>query len=98
MNDNLKLSAHGLPMWFSPKHAGEKFEEIGKYLAIFVADANKAKKRSLAKKLRGIQEMAEGYARYYLSKSPVQSVRIMQPSGAIYVILADGREVLVPQK
>jgi uncharacterized protein (DUF433 family) len=31
------------------------------------------------------------------TRIPVQSVRIMQPSGAIYVILADGREVVVPQ-
>jgi len=56
-----------------------------------------SKKRSLAKKLWGVQEAAEKCARHYLSRSPIQSVRIMKPTGAIYVTLADGREVLVPQ-
>jgi hypothetical protein len=97
MNENLKFSAQGVPLWFSPKHAGEKFKEICLQLAKLAMDAEKAKKKSLAKKLWGVQETAEKYARHYLSKSPVQSIRIMQPHGAIYIILADGREVLVPQ-
>lgn len=97
MNESIKFSAQGLPQWFSPRHAGEKFEEIRMEVERIVAGLDKAKNKTLAKKLRGVQEMAEKYARYYLSQSPVQSVRIMQPSGAIIVILADGREVLVPQ-
>jgi len=97
MEENIRFSAQGVPRWFSPQHAGEKFKAICLELAQLAADAEKAKKKSLGKKLWELQEMAEQYARYYLSECPVQSVRIMQPSGAIFVILADGREVLVPQ-
>jgi hypothetical protein len=97
MTENIRLSAQGIPHWFSPQHAGEKFREIAEQLAMLAADAEKAKKRSLARKLRDLHKYADDYARDYLSKSPVQSVRVMQPSGAIFVILADGREVVVPQ-
>jgi hypothetical protein len=97
MQENLKFSAQGVPQWFSPKHAGEKFKEICIELATLAADADKGKKKSLAERLWAIQELAEEQARYYSLASPVQSVRVMEPSGAIFVILADGREVLVPQ-
>ena len=97
MDDDLKFSAQGTPRWFSPKHAGEKFKETCIELVMLAAEADKAKSKTLAKKLWSVQEKAEEYARHYFSRSPVQSVRVMQPSGAIFVILADGREVLIPQ-
>ena len=97
MPETLKLSAQGVPQWFSPQHAGEKFKEICLGLVQVAMDAKKAKKKGLADKIWAIQEEAEKYAKYYYCKSPVQSVRVMHPSGAIYVILADGREVAVPQ-
>lgn len=51
----------------------------------------------LARRVREIEKSAEEYATYYVEECPVQSVRVMQPSGAIFVILGDGREVLLPQ-
>jgi len=96
MNDNVRYSSQGVPQWFSPQHAGEKFREIALSLATLAGDAGR-KKSALAERLWDIQETAEEYARHYLLQSPVRSVRLMQPSGAIFVILADGREVLVPQ-
>jgi hypothetical protein len=98
MKDDFKISTQGMPRWFSPKHAGEKFKEICLQLAILATDAENAKRKGLAKKLLKIQELAERQARHYLLKSPVESVRIMQPSGAIYVTLAGGREIVVPQE
>ncbi len=95
--ENMKFSAQGIPQWFSPKHAGEKFNEIGNGLETLAAAARRAKQRTLMTKIRDLEEMAKKYAQYYLSQSPVQSVRIMQPSGAIFVILQDGREVMIPQ-
>lgn len=97
LDENIKLSGQGLPQWFSPKHAGEKFKEICTQLAMLAVEAERTKKKTLANKIWTIQETAEKYARYYFCDCPVQSVRVMQPSGAIYVILADGREVVVPQ-
>ena len=97
MQENIKFSAQGTPRWFSPQHAGEKFKEICIALAMLAAEADRAKKNTIAKKLWDLQETAETYARHYFQNSPVQSVRVMEPSGAIFVTLADGREVLVPQ-
>lgn len=96
MDDDIRFSGQGVPKWFSPKHAGEKFKEIAVNLAALAVDARR-KRNPLEKKLWEVQAIAENYARHYLVESPVHSVRIMQPSGAIYVMLADGREVLVPQ-
>lgn len=96
MSDTIRFSGEGTPKWFSPAHAGEKFKEIAVSLAALAFDAGR-KKNALAKGLWEVQAIAEKYARYYLLQSPVHSVRIMQPSGAIFVMLADGREVLVPQ-
>jgi hypothetical protein len=95
--ENTKFSAQGIPQWFSPRHAGEKFNEIGDGLEILLAAAKKSKQRSLATKIRALEELAKKYADYFLAQSPVQSVRIMHPSGAIFVILQDGREVMIPQ-
>ena len=81
----------------APGHAGEKFKHLCVELAKMAMDADKRKQRALSKSLWELQEFAEEYAKYYVRKCPVQSVRIMQPSGAIFVILADGREVMVPQ-
>ena len=97
MSDHLKISAQGTPRWFSPQHAGEKFRDMCAQLVILAQDAERAKRPALAKKIWSVQETAEECARHYLQRSPVQSVRIMQPSGAIFVTLADGREVVVPQ-
>lgn len=94
---NLKFSAHGTPRWFSPQHAGEKLKEISLGLATILAQGGKSISKSLADKLWAIQERAHGNAIHYFKRSPVQSVRVMEPTGAIFVILADGREVLVPQ-
>jgi len=60
-------------------------------------DAERKHHRDLGKRIWELQEFAEEYAKYYVTQCPVQSVRVMQPSGAIFVILADGSEVLVPQ-
>jgi len=97
MDENIPFSAQGTPQWFSPKHAGEKLKRICTELAKLAIDAETKKHKAFAQKLWEIQQEAEQYARYYLSQCRVQSVRIMEPSGAIYVILADGREVVVPQ-
>ena len=97
MDQTIRFSGEGVPQWFSPEHAGEKFKEIAVNLATLAVDAERRKKKSDAKKLWEVQAIAEQYARYYLLQSPVRSVRIMHPSGAIFVVLADGREVLVPQ-
>lgn len=92
-----RFSEHGIPLWFSPKHAGEKFQELCNDLARLASDAEKRKQHGLSKKLKELQQFAAIYAKSYAEDCPVQSVRIMQPAGAIFVILADGREVLVPQ-
>ncbi len=97
MNKNVRFSEQGTPQWFSPQHAGEKFKYLCLELAKLAMDADKKKQRALGKKLWELQQFAEEYAKGYSCECPVQSVRIMQPSGAIFVILADGREVLVPQ-
>jgi hypothetical protein len=59
--------------------------------------ASEVESRSLAKRLRHLSDSAPEYADAYLNESPVQSVRVMEPSGAIFVILSDGRKILVPQ-
>jgi hypothetical protein len=97
MVKNVRFSGEGLPRWFSPRHAGEKFKEICIELAILAMDAKERKQHTLAKKLWDLQQFAEEYAKLYVTKCPVQSVRVMEPSGAVFVILANGREVLVPQ-
>ena len=97
MSEDVRFSEQGIPQWFSPQHAGEKFKQLCLELAKLAMDAEKKKQRGLAKKLWELQQFAEEYARYYVTQSPIQSVRVMQPSGAIFVVLADGREVLVPQ-
>jgi len=97
MNENVRFSEQGIPRWFSPQHAGEKFKHLCLELAELAMDVEKKKQHGLAKKLWELQVFAEEYAKAYAAECPVQSVRIMQPSGAIFVILADGREVLVPQ-
>jgi hypothetical protein len=97
VDDNIRFSGQGVPQWFSPRHAGEKFKEICMDLAKLAMDAEKDKSKGFAKRVWDIQELAEEQAKYYFTQCPVDSVRIMQPSGAIFVILADGREVLVPQ-
>lgn len=98
MSENLRFSEQGTPQWFSPKHAGEKFKHLCLELAKLAMDVEKKKQQRLAKRLWELQEFAEEYAKAYAADCPVQSVRIMQPSGAIFVILADGQEVLVPQQ
>ncbi len=97
MDRNPRFSEQGMPQWFSPKHAGEKFKHLCVELAKLAMDADKKKQRALSKNLWELQQFAEEYAKSYYSECPVQSVRVMQPSGAIFVILADGREVMVPQ-
>jgi hypothetical protein len=94
---SMRLSEQGIPKWFSPQHASEKFTSIGEQLATLAQEARKAKKPSLAKLLVALQEEAQKYARHYSVECPIRSIRIMQPSGGIFVILADGTEVLVPQ-
>jgi hypothetical protein len=39
LDEDIKLSAQGLPQWFSPKHAGEKFKEMCIELAMLAADS-----------------------------------------------------------
>ena len=57
MEDNIRFSAQGLPHWFSPRHAGEKFKEICIELAILAQEAEAAKKKTLGKKLwKGSQQ------------------------------------------
>ncbi len=97
MNKNVRFSEQGIPQWFSPQHAGEKFKDLCLELTKLAMDVEKKKQQGLAKKLWALQEFAEEYATLYAADCPIQSVRIMQPSGAIFVILADDREVLVPQ-
>lgn len=97
MDKNPRFSEQGTPRWFSPKHAGEKFKHLCLELAKLAMDADKKKQGALSKKLWELQQFAEEYAKSYFCECPLQSVRIMQPSGAIFVILADGREVMVPQ-
>lgn len=92
-----KFSEHGTPQWFSPEHAGEKFKEICMGLTIMLKSIDKSKQRALARDIGEIRDTAEKYAKYYYSECPIRSVRIMHPSGAIFVTLNDGQEVLVPQ-
>jgi hypothetical protein len=94
----MRIAEEGLPRWFSPEHAGEKFTEIALNLNSILRDMRDGKTRGIIKRLQCTHETAEKYARYYVSECPIQSVRIMQPSGAIYVRLAGGEEVLVPQE
>jgi hypothetical protein len=96
LDDPIRFSAAGIPQWFSPKHAGEKFRDLALGLAKAAMDLERRRKVS-AKRLWELEELAEKYARYYLVSCPVSSVRIMEPSGAIYVMLPDGTEVLVPR-
>lgn len=98
MTEQLKYSHEGVQAWFSPEHAGEKFRQLALELAEIggKADSN-AKTRAFAESVWQAHETAMAYARHYLQDCPVKSVRIMQPTGAIFVMLADGREVLVPQ-
>lgn len=93
----MRIAEEGLPRWFSPKHAGEKFAEIALGLHGALGDMRGGKTRGILKRLHAIRATAEKYARYYVSECPIQSVRIMQPSGAIFVRLATGEEVLVPR-
>ena len=97
MTENIRFSEQGQPQWFSPEHAGEKFKHLCLGLAELAMDVERKQYRGLGKKLWELQEFAEEYAKAYVTQCPVRSVRVMQPSGAIFVILADGREVLVPQ-
>jgi hypothetical protein len=53
--------------------------------------------RGLVKKAWELQALAEEHAKLYAVECPIASVRIMRPSGAIFVVLANGQEVLVPQ-
>ncbi len=55
------------------------------------------KDAALGNRAWDLQRFAEEYAKLYATQCPVQSLRIMKPWGAIFVILDDGREVLVPQ-
>lgn len=93
----VRMAEQGLPRWFSPEHAGEKLAEIALGLHGVLGDMRDGKTRGILKRLQGIHKTAEKYARYYVSECPIQSVRIMQPSGAIFVRLATGEEVLVPR-
>jgi len=85
-----------MPQWFSLKHAGEKFKHLCLELAKLAMDVEK-KHDALGKRIWELQEFAEENAKFYATQCPVQSVRIMQPSGEIFVILDNGQEVLVPQ-
>ena len=85
-----------MPTWFSPKHAGEKFKHLCLELAVLAMEVEKTD-AALGSRTWELQRFAEEYARIYVTECPVQSVRVMEPSGAIFVILDDGREVLVPQ-
>ena len=97
MTEDIRFSEQGQPQWFSPEHAGEKFKRLCVALAKLASDVDQKNYRGLGKKLWELQEFAEEHAKAYLTECPVRSVRVMQPSGAIFAILADGREVLVPQ-
>jgi hypothetical protein len=97
MSKIVRLAEEGLPRWFSPEHAGETFTEIALNLRGILTDMRAGKTRGIIQRLRCTHETAEKYARYYLSECPIQSVRIMHPSGAIFVRLATGEEVLVPR-
>jgi len=97
MTKNIRFSEQGIPSWFSPQHAGEKFQQLSDELAELAKETEKKKQKSLAMRLWSLQEFAREYAESYAGECPVRSVRVMYPSGAIFVILADGREVLIPQ-
>lgn len=93
--EKIRFSEEGDPQWFSPRHASEKFKQICLGLAKLAHDADDIEIEVLKDRLWDVQEVAEHYAKYYFCECPIQSVRVMEPSGAIFVILADGREVLV---
>lgn len=97
MTDVIRVTDIGLARWFSPEHAGEKFTDIALGLCRLLADMRQGKTRGIQRRLQAIHAMADKYARYYVSECPIQSVRVVHPTGAVVVRLATGEEVLIPR-
>lgn len=91
-----KFSAEGIPTWFSPQHASEKFKIVAEDLQGLL-DSRSVLSRTARSQIKAVIAHAREYQELYGSRCPIRSVRVMEPSGAVFVTLSDGREILVPQ-